>query len=613
MGMKINNLSLIFLIFNLLIIAPVFSADSKPVVYGEVKTIATKKNSDGTDSSLQKLLSIQGVDTQYKACTDANTPADELSKCVWDGDGSGKIPPLPDDLRKKVQQAYAAETSTGDNTRSLASGSASGDLTIKSKQIGVDYMSDPAVVELSKVFEKKLQDALLGDEAARKDTKTVASVDHEKFIELYKTELGKTVVNSFTSYCMETDSNPKNRGETSTLDCKDENNQKVKCPLYFLASKDKKKAVIDNNIASLKTASFKDATKDTPNADSAKWTQCIQSVTYVCYNDFGNAYNGNPDIDVKESKTRACVIMDYVKAARKNLILADKQTDFYKELAKNQTINMEGNYRKVEITDKNSMDATTTITSKDIETSYEKKNDELKKEVNDCVGDDGKIIAPDKCKKFISTDTDEKKKELAEYGLRQFAQGAKIEDSFKGDNGKNEVQKYLSDEGYKSDQIQAMLNSDDKIKEIKDQITKRYQNERDALIATMAKKIDTTTTKSKDGINVADDSDKMKKIKDDINSRAVELKQLVHFDNVVSSYLEIDTNGKKSRNVASLSTELNNGSDKIQGTDAEQIKEIKKNAGEAGLLKSSNSNNEDNGTNLSVENLNSIIKYTNEK
>jgi len=65
--------------------------------------------------------------------------------------------------------------------------------------------------------------------------------------------------------------------------------------------------------------------------------------------------------------------------------------------------------------------------------------------------------------------------------------------------------------------------------------------------------------------------------------------------------------GQKSRNVASLLTELNNGSTNIEGVDKDHMNEIKKKSKEAGL--NQNKNKGDTATNLSVETLNNILKY----
>ncbi len=587
------------------------SIDSKAVIYNEVKQ---QKSDTGGSAVLEKLLKVQGVDAQYKACTAAGIGLDKISSCIWDGDGNNNINPLAADIRKKVQDMYTQEST---QSRSPASGpsKSSGDLTIKSKQLNVDYMNDPAVIELSKVFQKKLESALEGDEKDAKGKKYISVVDHAKFIELYKTELGKTIINAFTSYCMEADISLKY--ETQKPNCKDEKDQPVSCPLFILAEQKNKADNIAKNIASLKASDFKSSSDKTSDKSAGIWNSCISSVAQVCYTkeaDFSQKSKGTASSNqIQTSITRACTITDYVKSARKNLIAAEEQVKFYNGMPQTASLVVE-NAKSVTITDKNSIDAVTTVTSKDVEDSYQKKNKEtLEKEILDCT-ENGAIKSTDKCKRFISTDTKAKSEELAEFGIRQYAQGESIDKlTDKTTKNKADVEKYLVNEGYDPKLAQTMTSDPAKLDELKDEIRERYKNERNAIIANMADKIKKSTT-TKDGtIDATADKSKMDTIRAEISSRSADLKQLVHFNNVVSSYLEITTdNGKTKRNTASLFSELKNGSKDIQGTTTDQIDEIKKQSGSAGL-KEAKSDGSDSHTDLSVETLNKLLKYSTEK
>ncbi len=592
------------IIYLFLITNSASAAESKAVIYDEVIDAGNKKNGTSTDNTLEKLLSVKGVDTQYEACKKNGSKLDEMSECIWRG--------LTPDLKKQVQVLYANETNK-ENSRSPASGTtkSSSNLTSKSKQISVDYMNDPAVMALSKVFQAKLEEAILGDRAAQADKKTIVSVDHAKFIELYKTELGKTIVNAFTSYCIETDD--KFEYVTTKLDCKDIKKNDIACPLYILGS-DKEKVVADN-IKSLKRADLKSSTDTVKNNISERWNSCITSVANVCYTneadfkDVSSPSNPAPPGKITESITRACVLVDYVKSARKNMIIADDQIKFYNENAKQKTIGI-GNFKQLEITDKNSMDATTTLTSREVEDSYKLKNKELEKEIDECVNSSNQIADVQKCKKFISTDSEDKNKAVTEFGLRQFALEKTINDKL--DSSKEEVKKYLQEEGYEDKKIDEMLKDDTSVTKVKDEIKARYEAERKAIIATMADKVQKKTTTS-DTFDNQKDATKMDIIKKEIHARSDELVQLVHFNNVVSSYLEVETNGTKSRNVASLNLELKNGAKSINGADADQIKEIEKNAKNAGLNSNKTSSKSDGVIDFSVETLNKILRYTNEK
>jgi len=581
-----------FLVVNISALA----AESKDIIYDEVIDAGNNKNGSNTDNTLQKLLSIKGVDTQYEKCKKDGKKLSEISECIWKD--------LTPDLKKQVQALYTDETNK-DKSRSPASASSNttSNLTLKSKQISIDYLNDPAVIALSKVFQEKLEAAILGDKEVQKDKKTIVAVDHAKFIELYKTELGKTIVNAFTSYCIETDSELEY--VTRNKDCKDELDQPTSCRLYVLGEK---KEVIEKNIKSLKNADLTSS-----NRTSDRWNSCIGSVANVCYTLEGNFINEGvtqaADGKIAESINRACVLVDYVKSARKNMIIADDQIKFYNERAKVKTIGI-GNFKQLEITDKNSMDATTTLTSKEIEDSYKLKNKELEKEVDDCVDSKGQITDAQKCKKFISTDAEDKNKAVTEFGLRQFALEETIKDKL--DTSKDEVKKYLKEEGYEDKKINEMLKDETNLTKIKEEIKARYSAERKAIIASMAEKVEKKTTTS-DTFNNTADADKMQKIKDEIHSRSDELVQLVHFNNIVSSYLTVENNGTKERNLASLNLELKNGAKDIKGADADQIKEIEKNAKNAGLESSKANKKSDGVIDFSVETLNKILRYTSEK
>ncbi|MFA6238504.1 MAG: hypothetical protein WC635_14315 [Bacteriovorax sp.] len=576
-------------------------------VYGEIKETKTK-NADGSEETLQKLLTVKGVDVQYKLCQDKYKDIAEIPKCIWEGDKS--IPPLSEDIRKQVQAMYAQETAA--KGRSPASGSSeTSNLTNKSKKLGEDYMSDPAVVELSKVFQKKLNEAMLGDEEAQKDKKTIAAVDHSKFNDIYRTELGKTIVNAFTSYCLEADF--ENYGNvTAKKKCKDKKNEDIPCAVTILCEEKDKQTCINDNLKSLK-GNLSLSTETKANDDADKWTRCISSVSNVCYADSDYDYSGASSASsaqLKYSKNKACIIMDYVKSARKNLLITEDQKKYYDSLGAGTSFQI-SNAKQVAVTEKNSIDTVTTVTSKEVEDSYQKSNDVLKKELEKCIDGTGKISDQEICKKFISMDTESKEKALTEFGIRQFALEDKIKEKF---DDKGEVAKYLKEEGYSKEKIAAMTSNDPDIEKIKQEIRDRYTSERDAIISSMADKIKKQTT-TKDGVldtTTKPDQDKLKDIRDELSQRPENLKQLVHFNNVVSSYLEIDKGSAgKSRNVASLFAEIKGGAKNIKGLDdtEKQIKEIGKAANTAGLK----SEKGETPTELGIDTLNGLFKYTNEK
>ncbi len=595
----IKNFLSTFLFTLLLALSAKVESAGKIAVYGEIKEDLPKKSTNGTDEVLTKLLAIKGVDVEYAKCQkDTSIKLEKIPECIW-----GHLTP---DLQKKVQQAYVKESSSTELKRDPASTSQeeSLSLTTKSKQLSVDYMSDPAVVELSKILQKKLEEALVGDEEFQKDKKKIAVVDHAKFINIYRTELGKTIINAFTSYCIEADTEASKN--LSIKSCKDTTNPMATCPLVILSTEDEKTSRINKNIESLKNANLNSDTEKYSNPESLVWTRCISSVGNVCYTapvDFKGL--SEDDERITRSKTKACLIMDYVKAARKNLIMADDQKKWYDGLGPGISLYV-NNAKEVVINEKNSIDKITTVSSKEIEDSFKKKDEELKKEMNKCLDDSNKIIDTESCKKFISTETDTKQKAFAEFGIRQYALKSEIDNKF---NDKKEVEKYLTEEGYEKSKITQMLSSDSELDQVKKEIKDRYNNERDAIVASMAKKISDQTTQDNGKIDSTVgslDSKKLEAIKTELSSRSQDLEKLVHFNNIVSSYIEIDKGGgQKSRNVASLFAETENSSESFKKDSIE----IKKKAAEASLKQEKG----ENAVDLSVDTLNSLFKYSTEK
>ena len=596
--------SLIFT-FTMLTNSTVFAADTAKAtpVYGEVKENKVK-DASGADATLQKLLTVKGVDEKYKACQ-TKTPKVELEKmaeCIWTG--------LDDKVKKEVTKMYEAETEIKSDGRSPASAaSASSNLTKKSKLISVDYMNDPAVVALSEVFKKKLDQAIMGTDPLDPKSKTITVVDHDKYIELYRTELGKTIISAFTSYCIAAEVGDVKY--TTQSKCTDNDNTAIPCPLYYLAKADKRDAQIKTNIQSLKNANFDNSTKTVSNQDMRTWQNCIASVSNVCYTD-STAINGTVDVDqLKDSKKQACIITDYVKSARTSLIAADEQVKYYEKLGSGTSFDI-GNAKNIKVTDKNSADAVSTITSKEVEDSYQVANDKIIKDMEKCQDKNGNINK-ESCKNFISTDTENKEKAMTEFGIRQYALGDALNDKLDNDKDKTEVTKYLKGEGYDDNKIKNMTSNPADLKLVIQEIKDRYKSERDAIISSMAEKVQGKTTEKTGTIAGQTDSDKLTKIKDELKDRSEDLKQVVHFNNIVSSYLEIDNGKEKTRNVASLYAEVSNSAKTIKGEDIkDDSKSIKAKADAAGLEKDI-AKNQNGGTNLSVENLNSLMKYSTEK
>lgn len=507
----------------------------KDVVYGNVTV----------NETLEKMLQVPGVKAIYDGCVKTHSSGSAaVPNCVWD-----KVSKNPDQ-KKAVQGIYALETSGKKTDGASASPSSSPSrspagetkpeksLTAKILPVATDYSSDPAVVALSKFYEKKLDEILdpskalsLEDQKAGK----ILSTDHRKFIDLYKSELGKTIINAFTSYCLDTDDTSCQKGGTCLLS-------------------DVQSTREDNRKKNLENLKSNSLDLDSKGPQAAKWNYCITNVPKIC-----DSQPTQSQKDETYSKRRACLIVDYVKAARKNIMVADKQKEFYDEMnkANGSGGGIAQNVHVISDENKLSADAVLSITSKDVENSL-KDSEEYqlsKKEVEACYDDKTKkILDTDACKKFLNTDKDANEASLTELAMRQNIQSEELKVEL--DSSDKKIVSYLKEEGYKEDEIKKITDDKDSLQKIKDQIIKRYKSEKEAIIQEMADRIKNKTSGTEGKIDANSDSGKMGEIRKAINNKSSELAGLVQFNNIVSSYLTIDSgNNKIERNTASLFAE----------------------------------------------------------
>lgn len=538
------------------------------------------------NDSLKKLMDIDGVEPIYSACqknfaAESQNRPEKVIDCLWKGVKADAK------LKKSVQDVYAQELKGEKNTsqgRTPAS-SSTVPLTARTTNVAIDYESDPAVSALSDFYSKKL-DAILNPEVALTDEErknnTILAVNHRQFIDLYKSELGKTIVSAFTSFCLDVDPATSSCTPEQLQECTEKDKTKCDCMSFTISdSASERKKHREENIKSLKMADLK-----TDSGDSYKWKKCILSVTNSC------KQNTTSLLTQSETIKRSCLVMDYVNSARKNIIVADKQIEFYDDMAKNQTTHMAGNMKEITDLKKVSSDVVLEMTSTDVKTVLENPIKDKLKNLEGCYKDNV-IVNVAACKKYLNTNSEENEVALAELGMRQIAQEGILEEELGSDQ---KVRDYLKEEGYSADQIKTMTADKAGIAEVKDQILKRYANQKAAIIKEMAERIADKTAVAEGTITPKGDISKLDKIKVELESRSTDLQNLVYFNNVVSSYLEIDNKGKAtSRNTASLFAEANS-------LEKEQAKLIKDQIKSADLKDQKGAANT---TNLDVNTINS--------
>lgn len=545
------------------------------------------------NDSLKKLMNIEGVPAIYSSCeqdfaAESVKRAEKVINCLWE---KVKLKPK---IKQAVQEAYIQDIKNpkiqgnSNEDRSPASNSPVS-LTSQSINVGTDYKSDPAVNALSEFYGKKLATILNPEVALTNEERkgnTILAVDQSKFIDLYKSGLGKTIIGAFTSYCLDTEPSSCSCNAEKLQACVEED--KSKCPCATCSISEDKGKRAEHHQENLKSLKF--ANLATDSADSIKWKMCILSVTNSCKED------STGFLDQSETVKRSCLVMNYVKAARKNIIAADKQVEFYNELSKNQTTQIARNMKEITDIKKVSSDSLLDITSSDVKDALAKPIAATIKDFEDCYKDNV-IVNVAACKKYLNTNTEENKVALAELGMRQIAQESLLEKELESDE---RVRDYLKEEGYSSDQIQTMTENKESIADVKGQILKRYANQKAAIIKEMAEKIADKTSETEGEVTQRGDVPRLEKIKKELESRSADLENLVYFNNVVSSYLEIDDNkGNKIRNTASLFSEANS-------LEKEQASLMKKQIEDAKLKDQKGTANT---TNLDVQTINSSFLH----
>lgn len=547
------------------------------------------------DETLQKLLDVKGVKPLYDECVKTKSMED-LPNCLWD-----KVKGNPQ-LKKAVQETYASETKkevkkdAADATSTPSRKPASEDTALIAQQnvVAVNLDTDPAVEALSKFYKSKL-DAVLDPAKAltaeEQKNGTILATDHRQFIDLYKSSLGKTIVNALTSYCIETNPSSCDCTAAEVATCSEDPN-KCKCQNETCSISDDPKEREEHRKANL--ASLKNVDLNSKSPASLKWQRCITTVTSYC--------GANAPTD--ESKKRSCLIMDYVESARKNIMYADKQKDFYDELGKTRTANILVNTKAITDKNKNSSDALLEITSADIEKALKDPTTKASKEFEECYKD-GQIVNAEACKKYLNTNVEENSAALAELGMRYNAQEEILTEELKKDDEK--VKSYLKEEGYNENQIAEMTKDPVNLDKVREEILKRYKDQKEAIIKDMAEKIKNKTATAEGKID-ANDASKLDKIKNEMNGRTTDLQGLVKFNNIVSSYLEVKPTGSNSkeaagRNTASIFAEANSMKEEDKKALMDQINQAKL----------SDQKGSANTINLDVESINQMMKYEAEK
>lgn len=578
---------------------PFFCAQAENMAPGPSPT-PEKYTMEARQSQVDKLMEIGFVKALYQQCAAGAS----ISDCVWNK--------LSDAQKKEVQEKLTS--GQGDS---------------KKKYEGVDIGTvkgekDPGLVKLQEYFRQKLRESLYGEIASDAGTKGLTVVNHKIFYDLYETQISKNIIESISSYCLDAGSNLVIKEEN--IKTQREENLKL---LKNFHPPQGPSAQNNKGGSSSKEDKLK-GEQGLENDALTHFTHCTVALQHICHETQDKKspsinFATPPCSDEKDavcrkkdweySKLRACEVVNYIKAGRQNLLaLAQVRSDLEKSGdGKDVQFQMNNvNVNEGQIEDRRVEDMTT-LTSKELVDSsgYKTANEQAKKKLEEkCQG----TTDDPECKKYLLTDKETKnmKEAKAEYEIRSLAIGDRVN---KLKDNEDELKKYLKEQGYNDAEIKEQLTDKEAITK---SIERHYSKEKEKIIESLKKRFGKADSGPE---KVAEDQNKIDKIKKEIGDKPEKMAQLAHFNNIVFGLLSFEETGAKGKkkqktNTQSLYKEIENSyfDPKKSGgkapasassLGADHIQAIKEKGEESGLKKTSNSDS--NNTKLTTETINSSI------
>lgn len=440
---------------------------------------------------------------------------------------------------------------------------------------------DPAIKKLHDYMYNKLQEAIYGEinNELKNSNGPIKVVDHTIFYDIFKNQIGKNIITSISSYCLDADY--KNG---------------------FLILEDEIDATRSYNMKSLSVITGNQSIAFT------HWSDCFINIQHIChgtdrlknkkpdgrdsydYKNCSSLFNTlNPNKKTLEcgpaasgtaileySKRRACEVTRYIKGARTNMLNILSITDKIKEHDKKDRTRLTANtqqltnngyqvYNRQGTGNNDNINDLTTLSSNEFinESGYGKEINAMKKRAQECAEN----ISNEDCSKYLYDKEQTKKltQSLNEFSLKSSLIQRKI-GSLKT---KEELTSYLSKEGRKKEEIKQILKRHhNDIGSIVDTIQNNYQKEKDKLIESLKIRIedksiysigDSNNTTNTTDLNNAK-KEKIKKISEELNTRSQQYQELIHFNNIVSGFLSTgnpnDPNSNKTPNTASIVKEM---------------------------------------------------------
>jgi broad-specificity NMP kinase len=484
------------------------------------------------DSGLVKVLEqIPEAKTAFEQCKQSlllpnGNTAKDISDCTWQT--------MPSDAQAKVQELLTVkDKNNGDKVVAKYDG-------VQINNLKRDKAENSALKKLEEYLFKSFTEKLY--EADGKSNSKL--MNHKVFLEMYQSQLGKSLISATSSYCIEANISG-NCGSAAAPDNKAD----------YLLPKANEPKCRDTNLAGLNTSA---------QTVSQEWQNCMAAIQHICHKDDFKDKNGKSIVDYAskadgESQKRACAVTAYMKDVRQALIETEKLGEEWdKRIGDNDAGVTPDNYQgNIDLSKKKDVLTNLSVSKTFVESGYDKESDKEAALAKECAQNYDSMKA--ECDKFLIEK--ENADELAtEYGLRSKALQKKVEEDLLASNPDSDknLENYLTEEGYSKDKI-AELISTKGANALKQEISEKYKKEREAVNAAVQDKIKGRIV-SNNPQGQSDSQTVFQKIADELSARANDVKQLMAFNNIVSGFLTIEVKGggddQKFQNTQALLAEL---------------------------------------------------------
>jgi len=467
---------------------------------------------------------------------------ERLANCVWEGatgnDGSEIIKKLNGEEKEKYYIDLGLNKKGGALKKEVKEKT-----YIGVEGVGIDKKikepQDSALNALSNYLSKKLKDHFLKDLTEEQKKKGVL-IDHASFNKIYKTRISKNIISSISSYCL--NATPEGFLHYSPYDKK---------------NLDPENLIQKNRKANLKKLNeFHESEKKDVNKAFLHWSKCLKQIKYICrqqklyknetdeekealkkrlvtwYGDRSDDTQNKSDFDY--TSDTACLVNSTIKGLRRVLMKVKDIEKDYKESGK-------GGYgfkdSGIEVLEAKDLDGATSLTSGEFEKSGFK--EESAKMAENLEKNCRENKATNECLNYVNIGKSAQSEDAAflEYKTRLDGLQQKL------DNLDEEaVKKYLKENKYIDKNTEQSLTEDQLLK-IQEEMKAEYENEKKALISRMNRKIKGRSVQSSEGNDLEIDFKKseetFEQIEVGLRSRAKEYTELLHFNNIVSGFLDI--------------------------------------------------------------------------